>query len=108
MKTLILFFILIPFFCLAEEPQDLAKALKEAKTVPVLDGNGKVKGYKLVKIKNGSVYQKIGLKEGDVIKNINAEQVDSPQKAMELYQKLKRSHTSQMEVANENNDVDSE
>ena len=47
------------------------------------------------------VYEKLGLKKGEAISNIHGEAVDSPQKAMELYQELKESGELDVEIDRE-------
>ncbi|MEM7646253.1 MAG: type II secretion system protein GspC, partial [Pseudomonadota bacterium] len=80
--------------------ENLPKVLQDAKAVPYVapGSGGEVSGFKLVAIKSGSIYEKLGLKRGDVIKGVNGEPVDSPQKAMELYQALKSSDQIQLDI----------
>jgi general secretion pathway protein C len=37
----------------------------------------------------GSIYTKLGIQEGDVLKEVDGERLDSPAKAMELYNGLR-------------------
>lgn len=60
----------------------------QARIVPNFEG-GKANGFKIFNIKSGSIYEKIGLKNGDVIQRINGFEINSPDKAFEVYQKLK-------------------
>jgi general secretion pathway protein C len=60
--------------------------------------NGKANGFKMFSIKPGSIYQKIGLQNGDVIRKINGFEMNSPDKALEIYQKLKDSKHITIEV----------
>mgnify|MGYP001382018024 CR=1 FL=1 len=46
-------------------------------------------GFKLFSIKPGSIYSKLGMKNGDVIQKINGYEMNSPDKALEIYQKLR-------------------
>lgn len=80
--------------------ENLPQVLQDAKAVPYIapGSGGEVSGFKLVAIKEGSIYEKLGLKRGDIIKGVNGEAVDTPQKAMELYQALKSSNSIQLEV----------
>ncbi|MCJ8277344.1 MAG: general secretion pathway protein GspC, partial [Bdellovibrionales bacterium] len=80
--------------------ENLPQVLQDAKAVPYIapGSGGEVAGFKLVAIKAGSIYEKLGLKRGDIIKGVNGESVDTPQKAMELYQALKSSDSIQLEV----------
>lgn len=68
--------------------QNLGPLLTQARVVPHFE-NGAINGYKIFAIKPDSLYQKIGLENGDVIQNINGIQVDSPEKALQMFQSLR-------------------
>ena len=53
--------------------------------------NGQANGFKLFQIQPGSLYSNIGIENGDVITRINGYEVNSPDKALEVYQKLRES-----------------
>ncbi len=80
--------------------ENLPRVLQDAKAVPYVapGSGGEISGFKLVAIKTGSIYETLGLKRGDIIKGVNGEPVDSPQKAMELYQALKSADSIQLDV----------
>ncbi len=66
---------------------DLPNLLMQARAIPnVVDG--RVQGFKVVDIQEGSIWETLGLKKNDVIKGVNGEAVNSPAKAMELYNTL--------------------
>jgi general secretion pathway protein C len=67
---------------------DLSKLATQARIVPAFEG-GEAVGFKLFSIRPGSLYSKIGVQNGDVIKRINGYELNSPDKALEVYQKLK-------------------
>ncbi|MFH1810871.1 MAG: type II secretion system protein GspC [Pseudomonadota bacterium] len=62
----------------------------QARIVPSFQ-DGKANGFKLFSIRPGSLYAKIGIKNGDVIQRINGYEISSPDKALEIYTKLKDS-----------------
>ena len=68
-----------------ENPAAIAKG---ARIVPSIK-NGKSNGFKLYAIRPSSVYSKIGLKNGDTIHSINGFELSSPDKALEVYMKLR-------------------
>jgi general secretion pathway protein C len=70
---------------------DLGSILQQARMVPnIVPGTGgRVEGFRFVAIQPGSIYEKLGFKPMDVIKKVNNEDVNSPTKAMELYNALK-------------------
>ena len=58
--------------------------LTQARAVPNLVG-GKILGFRIFAIRPGSVYQKLGIQNGDVVLRINGVELDSPAKALEFY-----------------------
>jgi general secretion pathway protein C len=71
-----------------EALNSLADLATQARIVPAFEG-GKPVGFKLFSIKPGSLYSKIGLQNGDVINRINGYDINSPEKGLEIYGKLK-------------------
>jgi general secretion pathway protein C len=61
---------------------------KGARVVPSVK-DGKANGFKLYAIRPGSVYAQIGLANGDTIHAINGFDLTSPDKALEVYTKVK-------------------
>ena len=62
----------------------------QARIVPSFK-NGVANGFKLFSIQPGSLYSAIGVENGDVIQRINGYEINSPDKALEVYQKLRES-----------------
>ena len=50
---------------------------------------GKILGFKITQIKPGSVFHKLGLKNGDILLSINDEKLDDPEKLLYVYDYLK-------------------
>ena len=82
---------------LNEKLENLAELGREARVIPHYR-DGKPQGFKLVGIRPGSLYSQIGLRSGDVIKGVNDEEISSPNKALELYEKLKNSPSVSVEI----------
>jgi general secretion pathway protein C len=76
---------------------NLSEVATQARIVPSFK-NGKPNGFKLFSIKPGSIYSKIGLKNGDVLHKINGYEINSPDKALEIYQKLKDASSVSIEL----------
>ena len=69
---------------------DLPSLLQQARAVPSHDPvTGEINGYKVLDIKEGSIFEKLGILPLDTIKTVNGETVDSPKKAMGMYQALR-------------------
>lgn len=69
----------------------------QARIVPSFK-NGEANGFKVFSIRPGSIYQKLGIQNGDVIKKINGYEINSPDKALEVYAKLKESSKIEVEL----------
>jgi general secretion pathway protein C len=69
--------------------EKLPELLQQARVVPEMGPDGQVKGYCMVEMQPGSLYEKLGLRIGDCIRSVNGELVNSPQKAMQLFQELR-------------------
>ncbi|MCB9652579.1 MAG: general secretion pathway protein GspC [Deltaproteobacteria bacterium] len=67
---------------------NLSAIATQARIVPSFQ-NGKSNGFKLFSIKPNSLYSKIGIQNGDVIQRINGYEMNGPEKAFEVYSKLK-------------------
>jgi general secretion pathway protein C len=77
--------------------QDLNKVLTEARAVPNFE-NGVANGYKLFQIVPGSIYDKLGLQNGDVISGLNGAAINDPGKAFEMLSDLKTSNHLELQV----------
>jgi type II secretory pathway component PulC len=60
----------------------------QARIVPAFR-EGIAVGFKLFSIRPDSFYAKIGIENGDVIRSINDIDLNTPEKALEIYNKLK-------------------
>lgn len=69
----------------------------QARIVPSFK-NGEANGFKIFSIRPGSIYQKLGMQNGDVIKKINGYEINSPDKALEIYSKLKEASRIDVEL----------
>lgn len=67
---------------------DLGPLLSSARVVPNFE-KGKINGYKIFAIKPGSIYEKIGIRNGDVIDSINGLRIETPDKALMMFQQLR-------------------
>ncbi len=68
----------------------LSKVLMQATAEAHLE-NGQIAGFKLSQIDDGSMYQKAGLQDGDVIKSINGIELNNVAGAVKLLRNLKGS-----------------
>lgn len=69
----------------------------QARIVPSFK-NGTANGFKLFSIRPGSIYSAIGIQNGDVITRINGFEINSPDKALEIYQRLRDARNVEIDV----------
>jgi len=72
----------------AASTENMSQILTQARALPYMEA-GKTVGFRISEIVAGSIYEKIGIKNGDVIQKVNAQEVDDPGKFFQLYQGLK-------------------
>ncbi len=72
----------------ASNTENLGQILTQARALPYME-QGKTVGFRLSEIVPGSIYEKIGLINGDVVQRVNSQDVDEPAKFFQMYQGLK-------------------
>lgn len=78
---------------------DLSSILMQARAVPNREpGTGAINGFRVLDMQPGSIYEQLGIQRMDVIKSVDGTPVDSPAKAMELYNTLKNSSKLSIQV----------
>lgn len=66
---------------------DLNDLMQQVRIRPFMEGR-RPAGFLVSNIKPGSLFSKMGLRNGDVIKGINGETITTPDQAIELYESL--------------------
>lgn len=66
---------------------NINEVFTQARAVPYFE-NGKTVGFRVFAIKPGSVFEKIGLQNGDVINRVNGVELTDPTKAISLFTEL--------------------
>jgi len=67
---------------------DLNTAIKQAFAVPNFE-SGKITGFKIAKIKDKELAQKVGIAEGDIVLGINEYKLDSVKTPFKIYNNLR-------------------
>lgn len=80
-----------------EALNNLPLLLTQARAVPYFK-NGKSVGLRLFAIKRGSLYETIGLKNGDILKQINGNNLGDITQAVKLFEKLKQERSISLEL----------
>ena len=63
--------------------QNMMQLLTQMRAVPDME-DGESKGFRLSEIQPGSVFQQMGLLDGDVVTSIGGRQLSDPREAMQL------------------------
>ncbi len=82
---------------LDRELNDFPRLLSQARVVPEIQG-GKNIGFRLGEIVSGSLYDRIGLKNGDIVQTVNGVRIQNPSQAMAMYQQLKDASSVAVEL----------
>jgi general secretion pathway protein C len=82
---------------LNEQLEDLGAISRQARVIPHYR-DGKPQGFKIVGVRPGSLLSQLGVRSGDVLKTVNSEEIDSPNKALELFDRLKTTDNVVIEV----------
>ncbi len=77
---------------------DLPNLLKEAAMKPRRGETGKVEGFCFSWIKSSSIFRKLGFKVKDCILEVNGEDINNPQKALQIYNELKNAKNLEISV----------
>lgn len=90
-------------YVIAEEEVEGALAninqlLTQIRVVPNFQ-DGKADGFKVFAIKPDSIFAKVGLKNGDVIRKVNGQDISSPEKAFGLFQELRNEKNLTVEIS---------
>ena len=80
---------------------DLPKLLMQARAVPYLV-NGAINGFRLDYVAPSSFYEKIGLKYGDVLQQVNGVEIRDPGTMLSLFQQLKNEKSVKLDVLRNN------
>jgi general secretion pathway protein C len=71
---------------------NLPQLLSQARAVPYFR-NGQSIGMRLFAIRTGSMYEKLGLKNGDIVLAVNDNSLSDPAQALKLFEQLKSEHS---------------
>jgi general secretion pathway protein C len=66
---------------------NLNEVITQARAVPVMK-DGQSAGFKLFNIRSGSIFEKIGLKDGDIVQRVNDTELTDPSKAVGLLEEV--------------------
>ncbi|MBI1814189.1 MAG: hypothetical protein HYR72_04375 [Deltaproteobacteria bacterium] len=71
--------------------ENMSQLFTQVRAVPHFEG-GKATGFRLFAIRQDSLFDKIGLKNGDIIQSINGQELSDPSRAMAMLTELRDVH----------------
>jgi general secretion pathway protein C len=74
----------------------------QLRAVPHKDGGGNVDGFRLSAIKKGSMFDKLGIKNGDIVHAVNGKPLTSTEGAFSTYQTLRNERSFTFEISRRN------
>jgi len=86
---------------LSEALANLPLLLSQARAVPYFR-NGQSIGMRLFAIRSGSLYEKLGLKNGDIITAVNENSLSDPTQALRLFEQLKSERSIKVKMERNN------
>ena len=82
--------------------EDLDKLASQVRVRPHRDSSGKVDGYRLSAIRRGTLLDKLGIKNGDIIHEVNGYPINSNSGAMTAFQSLTSESAFQFDISRRN------
>jgi len=76
---------------------DIGPLLTQARVIPNFE-DGNISGYKIFAIKDGSVFEQIGLRNGDIIHSVNDVGISTPERALQLFQQLRAEKEFKLDI----------
>jgi general secretion pathway protein C len=77
--------------------ENMSQLLTQARAMPYVQ-HGKTAGFRITEIVPNSIYAKIGLQNGDIIQQVNAQALDDPGKFFQLYQGLRNERSISIDL----------
>ena len=77
--------------------ENMSQLFTQIRAVPHFEGGQSI-GFRLFAIRRGSLFDRIGLKNGDIIRSINGNEMNDPSKAMALLQELRDANNLDVEI----------
>ena len=90
----------IPRDTIDHSVNNLSQLLTQIRAIPNIQ-NGKTNGFALSEIEPGSVFDEMGLQEGDVLSSINGQPMTDPAMAMQMLSALRNATQVSIQVLRE-------
>jgi general secretion pathway protein C len=81
--------------------ENMNQLLTQARMVPFFNA-GRADGFRIFAIRPNSLFEKIGLRDGDVLQRVNGSELSDPARAFELFEQLKNEKTITVDLVRNN------
>ncbi len=78
------------------------KLAGQMRVAPHKGSDGAIDGYRLSAIRRGSLFDKLGIKNGDIVHGVNGNPLTSTESAMQVYQTLRNERSFNFEITRRN------
>ncbi len=82
---------------LSSAVENMNQLLTQARMVPFFNA-GRADGFRIFAIRPNSLFEKIGLRDGDVLQRVNGSELSDPARAFELFEQLKNEKTIRVDL----------
>lgn len=83
--------------------ENMSQLFTQIRAVPHFEG-GESTGFRLFAIRRGSIFDKIGLKNGDIIRSVNGQAMNDPTRALGLLEELREASDLTVQVTRNRKD----
>lgn len=84
--------------------ENLGQLFTQMRAVPHFEG-GKAVGFRLFAIRSGSLFDKIGLRNGDIVKRINEIEMKDPSSALPMFEQLRNEQSLTVDLTRNRTDL---
>ena len=81
---------------------DFEKLATQVRVTPHKGADGEIDGYRLSAIRKGSLFEKLGIKNGDIVHGVNGNTLTSTEAAMGVYNTLKNEKSFTFDISRRN------
>lgn len=81
--------------------ENMNQLLTQARMVPFFNA-GRTEGFRIFAIRPNSLFEKIGLRDGDVLQRVNGNELSDPARAFELFEQLKNEKAITVDLVRNN------
>ncbi len=85
-----------------EAIEDIDRLASQIRVVPHRGDDGSVDGYRLSAIRRGTIFDKLGIKNGDIVHEVNGQALTSTAEAMSAYQSLENDDSFSFDITRRN------